>query len=159
MLYPKIQVLIEGGRTSLPLLYICTLFMLLGVKFCSAAVSGAVSTDVEISPLVLSEWLRFAFGFQAESWRNWELEGRPATCFSWAFLWCLRETAPYQNTNSSDSLALCLMWNSLDLRDIEAAGVRFILDLSELFPKCNVSCSEKFTAVWEQAFQNVRLCL
>lgn len=51
------------------------------------------------------------------------------------------------------------MWNSLDLRDIEAAGVRLILDLSELFPKCNVSCSEKFTAVWEQAFQNVRLCL
>lgn len=43
-----------GGRTSLPLHCICILLTLLGMKFCSAAVRGAVTTDNKISPLVLS---------------------------------------------------------------------------------------------------------
>lgn len=40
------------GSTLLTLHWVCTLCVIctLGVKFCSAAVTGAVSTDAEISP-------------------------------------------------------------------------------------------------------------
>lgn len=59
--------------------------MLLGVKLYPTAVSGAVSTDAEISPLVLSGWPRFVFGFYAklkELRAGWKACNLLPTCLS-----------------------------------------------------------------------------